>query len=98
MPDSPFDPKDAPRRDPVIAAASDPERAAKRYGHRDILAMYPSLRLDHLRYLEKCGLVKPLHAEGNERSFGFTALTTLRQVASELQQGTTFRAVVRNLQ
>jgi tetratricopeptide (TPR) repeat protein len=97
MPDSPFDPKDAPRRDPVIAAASESERAAKRYGHRDILAMYPSLRLDHLRYLEKCGLVKPLTAS-NERLYGFADLTALRQIAGELQQGTPFRAVVRTLQ
>jgi tetratricopeptide (TPR) repeat protein len=97
MPDLPSDPKDAPRRDPAIAAASDPERAAKRYGHRDILAMYPSLRLDHLRYLEKCGLIKPLTASA-ERLYGFADLTALRQIAGELQQGTPFRAVVRTLQ
>ena len=96
MPDSPFDPKETPRRDQVIAAASDTERG-KRYGHRDILAMYPSLRLDHLRYLEKCGLVKPLNA-ASERLYGFADLTALRQIAGELQQGTPFRAVVRTLQ
>ncbi len=97
MPDSPFDPKDAARRDPVIAAASEPERPAKRYSHRDILAMYPALRLDHLRYLEKCGLVKPPTAD-NQRLYGFADLTALRQIAGELQQGTPFRAVVRSLQ
>ena len=59
--------------------------------------MYPSLRLDHLRYLEKCGLVKPLVAE-SERLYGFADLTALRQIAGELQQGTPFRAVVRTLQ
>jgi tetratricopeptide (TPR) repeat protein len=98
MPDLPFDPpKQAPRRDPAAVAASENERAAQRYTHRDILAMYPSLRLDHLRYLEKCGLVKPLIAE-NERLFGFADLTALRQIAGELQQGSPFRAVVRTLQ
>jgi tetratricopeptide (TPR) repeat protein len=96
MPDSPFDPKDAPVRDPVIAASSDTERA-RRYSHRDILAMYPSLRLDHLRYLEKCGLVNPLNDAGG-RLYGFADLTALRQIAGELQQGTPFRAVVRTLQ
>ena len=96
MPDSPFDPKDMRRRDPAIAAASDTERG-KRYGHRDILAMYPSLRLDHLRYLEKCGVVKPL-STASERLYGFSDLTALRQIAGELQQGTPFRAVVRTLQ
>lgn len=75
-----------------------PDLQDKRYGHRDILAMYPALRLDHLRYLEKCGLLKPVHREGKERFFDFTDLTALRQIAGELQQGTAFRAVVRNLQ
>jgi DNA-binding transcriptional MerR regulator len=51
--------------------------------------MYPSLRIDHLRYLEKCGLVKPAITE-NERFFGFADLTALRQIAGELQQGATF--------
>ncbi len=98
MPDLPFDPpKDAPRREPAAVAASEHERAAQSYSHRDILAMYPSLRLDHLRYLEKCGLVKPVIA-ANERLFGFADLTALRQIAGELQQGSPFRAVVRTLQ
>ncbi len=97
MPDSPFDPKDAPRRVPAIAATTDQERTTKRYSHRDILVMYPSLRLDHLRYLEKCGLVKP-PTDANERLYGFADLTALRQIAGQLQQGTPFRAVVRTLQ
>lgn len=71
---------------------------ALRYSHRDILAMYPALRLDHLRYLEKCGVIKPVLVDGNERFFGFTDLTALRQIAGELQQGVAFRAIVRNLQ
>src|SRR6185436_12238052 len=92
MPDLPFDPpKDAPRRDPAAVAASELERATQRYTHRDILAMYPSLRLDHLRYLEKCGLVKPLNS-GNDRLYGFADLSVLRQIAGELQQGSPFRS------
>ena len=52
MPDLPFDPpKDVPRRGLAAVAASD-NGATQRYSHRDILAMYPSLRIDHLRYLE----------------------------------------------
>jgi len=98
MPDLPFDPpKDAPRPEPAAVAASEHERASRRHTHRDILAMYPSLRLDHLRYLEKCGLVKPVIA-GTDRLFGFADLTALRQIAGELQQGSQFRAVVRTLQ
>ena len=98
MPDLPFDrPKEAQRRDPPAVAASEHERAARRYNHRDILAMYPAIRIDHLRYLEKCGLVKPAIVD-NERLYGFADLTALRQIAGELQQGTPFRAVVRTLQ
>ena len=68
------------------------------YSRRDILAMYPALRLDHLRYLEKCGVLKPVLKQDHESFFGFADLTALRQIAGELQQGTQFRAVVRNLQ
>jgi tetratricopeptide (TPR) repeat protein len=93
MPDLPFDPpKDRPPRGQLTVATD------QRYGRRDILAMYPALRLDHLRYLEKCGLIKPISNTGNEGSFGFADLTALRQIAAELQQGTPFKAVVRQLQ
>lgn len=107
MPDLPFDPpKERPPRGQAMVVTADAERTTpfdsaqgkQHYGHRDILAMYPSLRLDHLRYLEKCGLIKPVHTLNNERFFGFTDLTALRQIAGELQQGAPFRAVVRNLQ
>ncbi|MEO7157682.1 MAG: tetratricopeptide repeat protein [Vicinamibacterales bacterium] len=100
MPDLPFDPPpDVPRRGQATVITTDNhDKTTQRYGHRDILAMYPALRIDHLRYLEKCGLLKPVVIEGNDRAFAFADLTTLRQVAGELQQGATFRAVVRNLQ
>jgi len=106
MPDLPFDPPtDAPQSGQAIVVTTDPDKTTqpfdyaqdRRYSHRDILAMYPSLRLDHLRYLEKCGLIKPV-VSNHERFFGFTDLTALRQIAGELQQGAAFRAVVRSLQ
>jgi tetratricopeptide (TPR) repeat protein len=98
MSDLPFDrPKESPRREPAVVAASEHERPSQCYSHRDILAMYPSLRLDHLRYLEKCGLVKPQLID-NEKLYGFSDLTVFRQIASELKDGTPFRAVVRSLQ
>jgi hypothetical protein len=30
------------------------------YGQRDLLSMYPGLRQDHLRYLQKWGLIRPV--------------------------------------
>jgi tetratricopeptide (TPR) repeat protein len=104
MPDLPFDPpQDEPQRERTLSQATvvgtdSHDKTTQRYRVRDILAMYSSLRLDHLRYLEKCGLLKPVHTEGSERYFAFTDLTSLRHIAGELQQGTAFRAVVRNLQ
>ena len=114
MPDLPLDPpKDRPPR-PTTAVAAENERTTpfdspqgkpfdfaqgkQHYSRRDILAMYPDLRLDHLRYLEKCGLLNPVVKHDHESFFGFTDLTALRQIAGELQQGAPFRAVVRNLQ
>ncbi len=94
MPDLPLDPpKERPPRQAMVVTAE-----KQHYGRRDIVAMYPALRLDHLRYLEKCGLIKPASRTNNESFFGFTDLTALRQIAGELQQGAPFRAVVRSLQ
>ena len=74
------------------------ERRTQHYAQKDILAMYPALRLDHLRYLEKCGLIKPAFRNNADTFFGFSDLTTLRQLAGELQQGAAFRAALRSLQ
>ena len=99
MPDLPLDPpKERPPRGQAMVVTAENERTPQHYGRRDILAMYPALRLDHLRYLEKCGLIKPVARNNNESFFGFADLTALRQIAGELQQGAPFRAVVRNLQ
>lgn len=99
MPDLPLDPPpERPPRGQAMVVTAENERAPQHYGRRDILAMYPALRLDHLRYLEKCGLIKPTSRDNNKSCFGFSDLTALRQIAGELQQGTAFRAVVRNLQ
>src|SRR6187402_77000 len=74
------------------------ERRTQHYGQKDVLAMYPALRLDHLRYLEKCGLIKPAFKNNADTYFTFGDLTTLRQLAAEMQQGAAFRAALRSLQ
>src|SRR5690606_36856549 len=63
---------------------------------RDVLARYPTLRDDHLRYLEKWGLVRPVRT-GSTRAYGFSDLAVIRQAASALAAGLTFRAVVRQI-
>src|SRR5262245_38781780 len=74
------------------------ERRTQHYAQRDILAMYPALRVDHLRYLEKWGFIKPAFRNNADTFFGFSDLTTLRRLCEELQQGASFRAALRDLQ
>jgi len=63
---------------------------------RDVLARYPPLREDQLRYLEKWGLVQPARTASG-RSYGFGDLTVIRQTATALGAGASLRAVVRQL-
>lgn len=60
---------------------------------RDIRAMYPNIRDEHLRFFEKWGLVRPVAG----RFYGFTDLHLIRQAASELDKGTPLQTVVRSL-
>jgi tetratricopeptide (TPR) repeat protein len=70
----------------------------KHYGQRDILAMYPTLREDHLRYLEKWGFIRPAFKNNADTFYDFSGLTLMRQVHNEQQRGVSFRAVLRDLQ
>jgi tetratricopeptide (TPR) repeat protein len=74
------------------------ERREQHYGQRDVLAMYGSLRADHLRYLQKWGFIRPAFRNNADTYLAFPDLTLLRQVNSELQRGVSFRAVLRDLQ
>lgn len=68
---------------------------AQFYPLRDILAMYPQLREDHVRYLEKWGLVRPALRTNGGTFFSFADVAILRQISAEMSRGVTFRAVVR---
>jgi tetratricopeptide (TPR) repeat protein len=74
------------------------ERRTQHYGQRDVLAMYGRLRADHLRYLQKWGFIRPVSKSNADTLLGFSDLTLLRQVNTELQKGVSFRAVLRDLQ
>ena len=65
---------------------------------REVIARYHGLRDDHLRYLEKWGLVRPTVRAGAGRSYGFADLTVIRQAAAALEEGRPFRAIVRQLE
>jgi tetratricopeptide (TPR) repeat protein len=81
-----------------IGLPSVDELRGRHYGQRDILVMYPALREDHLRYLQKWGFIRPAFKNNADTFFAFSDLTLLRQVHTEVNQGVPFRGVLRDLQ
>jgi tetratricopeptide (TPR) repeat protein len=73
-----------------------PSAAHGPYTSRDIRSLYPSITDNHLRYLEKWGLVRA-NAPRGERLFSFTDLLTIKQVAADLESGTALRVILRTL-
>src|SRR5699024_7585299 len=67
------------------------------YALRDLLARYTALREDHLRYLVKCGVLRPVVRTNADRFLAFPDLATIKQVNEALAQGGSFRSVVRSL-
>jgi tetratricopeptide (TPR) repeat protein len=64
-------------------------------GFRDIRHLYPSVTENHLRYLQKWGLVRAGARAAGEYSFG--DVLTIKHVASELAKGTPLRLILRSL-
>ena len=73
-----------------------PSPASGPYTARAIRNLYPSITENHLRYLEKWGLVRT-GAGGGERVYSFADLLTVKHVAAELEAGTPLRVVLRTL-
>jgi len=65
---------------------------ARYYAPRDLRGMYPGLRDDHLRYLEKWGLIRPVAGR-----YSFADLHVIRQAAAELEKGQTLHGIMRAL-
>jgi len=82
--------------EPTDSLAS-PLPAVASPGPRDVLGMYPKLREDHVRYLQKWGFITPAQ-RGGATQFSFQDLSLLRQIHGELQRGVAFRAALRDLQ
>jgi tetratricopeptide (TPR) repeat protein len=62
------------------------------YSARDLRGMYPVLRDDHLRYLEKWGLVRPTAGR-----YSFQDLHLVKYAAGELDRGASLSTVLRLL-
>ena len=67
------------------------------YGWRTLQPRYPAVRDDHVRYLEKWGLLRSVVRTPGDLFFDFADLSVLKQANGELEAGTPFRAVVRAL-
>ncbi|MBP1636965.1 MAG: putative system TPR-repeat lipoprotein [Acidobacteria bacterium] len=86
--------------DQFCERAGIPSPAALRqqwYGLRDVQAMYPHLREEHLRYLQKWSLIRPALRTHAESYFSFPDLAVLRQANADLERGVPLRAVLRSL-
>jgi tetratricopeptide (TPR) repeat protein len=81
-----------------LAGVATPETLKRQYhALRDVLARYRVLREDHLRYLVKCGILRPVLRTNADTFFAFPDLATIKQANEGLVQGLTFRSVVRTL-
>jgi tetratricopeptide (TPR) repeat protein len=77
----------------VVLASS----GAPAISRRQLLERYTHLRDDHLRYMQKWGLIRPAHRAHGETFYAFPDLTVIREADADLANGATFRAVLRNL-
>jgi tetratricopeptide (TPR) repeat protein len=64
---------------------------------RQLLDRYKHVREDHLRYMQKWGLIRPEPGEHGDAQYSFADLAVIRQADAELAEGATFRAVLRSL-
>jgi tetratricopeptide (TPR) repeat protein len=81
-----------------LAGVPSPETLKRQYhATRDLLVRYRALRDDHLRYLVKCGLIRPVMRTNADTFFAFTDLGVIKQANDELERGMSFRSVVRTL-
>src|SRR5260370_34639025 len=67
------------------------------YGARDIRSLYPRVTDNHLRYLEKWGLIRQAAHPTTERFYTFTDLATIKQLAAELERDGPLKKVLRSL-
>jgi len=67
------------------------------YSVRDVVARYRALREDRVRYLVKCGVLRPVARTNADTFFAFPDLAVIKQANDGLAQGVPFRHVVRAL-
>jgi tetratricopeptide (TPR) repeat protein len=66
------------------------------FGVRDIRNLYPRITENHLRYLEKWGLVRSAPARG-DTDYTFAEVATIKQLSSELERNVPLKQALRSL-
>ncbi len=81
-----------------LAGVPSPSALRKQYhAQRDLLERYPHVREDHLRYMQKWGLIRPVVRTHGDTYYAFPDLGVIKQADAELAGGATFRSVLRSL-
>ena len=81
-----------------LTGVATPDTLKRQYhAMRDVMARYRALREDHLRYLVKCGVLRPVLRTNADTFFAFPDLSVIKQANDDLSQGIAFRSVVRAL-
>ena len=66
------------------------------YGLRDIRSLYPAVTENHLRYLDKWGILRQSTASA-DRVSSFADLQVIKHLATELQKRTPLKVILRSL-
>jgi tetratricopeptide (TPR) repeat protein len=66
-------------------------------GHRQVRSLYPRITENHVRYLEKWGLLRQSHVPREAREYSFSDIQTIKQLAAELERGTALKTILRSL-
>ena len=74
-----------------------PSSAGGALGHRQVRSLYPGITENHLRYLEKWGLLRQSHVPRGAREYSFPDIQTIKQLATELERGTPLKTILRSL-
>src|SRR5215210_7504954 len=74
-----------------------PSSAGGALGHRQVRNLYPGITENHLRSLEKWGLLRQSHVPREAREYSFPDIQTIKQLATELDRGTPLKTILRSL-
>jgi hypothetical protein len=81
-----------------LAGVASPSALRQQYhAQRDLIDRYPHVREDHLRYMQKWGVLRPVVRTHGETYYAFPELGIIRQADTELAGGASFRAVLKSL-